>query len=254
VVAGVDELWLQSVVSEETAINQRLQAFSPNERLRLYQTTTPFPVEWLASQEQAFFETLKHPNRQASWLLGRTLLKFLACQQSDLVPLGVENPLDTIEAWQFPHPSCSVSHTEQVAYALVNLNPQSVGSVGLDVEGMSRKPLSLKVLGYLLSESERMDFERVQWGTPEARWDLRYWTAKEALYKATPAEHQGNMQLNSWQVESLNNEGMSEARAVTKTGVLLTGRVFNTITPCLQSRCSISVALVEDLKKARLLH
>jgi phosphopantetheinyl transferase len=254
VVAGVDELWLQSVVSEETAINQQLQAFFPNERLRLYQTTTPFPVEWLTLQEQAFFETLKHPNRQASWLLGRTLLKFLACQQSDLVPLGVENPLDTIEAWHFPHQQCSVSHTERVAYVLVNLNQQSAGSVGLDVEGMSRKPLSLKALGYLLSEAERMDLQRLQLENPEERWDLRYWTAKEALYKATPDEHQGNIQLNSWQMESLNNVGMSQTQAVTKTDVLLTGCVFNTVTPCLQSRCSISVALVEDLKKTRLLH
>ena len=253
-VAGVDELWLQSVVSEETAISQQLQAFFPNEQLRLYQTTTLFPVEWLASQEQSFFETLKHPNRQASWLLGRTLLKFLACQQSDLVPHGVQNPMDTLEAWQFPHPRCSVSHTETVAYGVVNLNPKSVGFIGLDVEGMSRKPLSLKALGYLLSEAERMDLDRLQWENPKARWDLCYWTAKEALYKATPVEHQGNIQLNSWQMESLNNVGMSQAQAVTKTGVLLTGRVFNTVTPCLQSRCSISVALVEDLKKTRLLH
>jgi hypothetical protein len=254
VVAGVDELWLQSVVSEDTAINQQLQTFFPKEQLRLYQTTTPFPMRWLTSQEKAFFETLTHPDRQASWLLGRTVLKFLACQQSGLVPCGVQNLMDTLEAWQFPHPCCSVSHTETVAYGVVNLNLKTSGSIGLDLEGMSRKGLSLKALGYLLSEAERVDLERLQWGNPEARWDLRYWTAKEALYKATPAEHQGNIQLNSWQVESLKNEGMSQARSVTKTGVLLTGRVFNTITPCLQSRCSMSIALVEDVKNTRLLH
>ena len=238
------ECWLQSVVLEETVINQQLEAFFPKEQLRLYQTTTPFPVAWLTSQEQAFFETLTHPKRQASWLLGRTVLKFLACQQSGLVPHGVQNPMDTLEAWQFPHPRCSVSHTEQVAYALVNLNLKTSGFIGLDVEGMSRKPLSLKALGYLLSEAERMDLERLQWKNPEERWDLRYWTTKEALYKATPAEHQGNIQLNSWQVEILKNEGMNEAHVQTKTGELLTGRVFNTITPCLQSRRLISVALV----------
>lgn len=235
---------MQSVVTEKTAINQQLQDFFPNEQLRLYQTTTPFPVEWLTLQEQAFFKTLKHPNRQASWLLGRTLLKFLACQQSDLLPQDVENPLDTLEAWQFPHSRCSVSHTEQVAYALVKLNQQSassISSIGLDVEEMSRKGLSTRALGYLLSEAERVDFEQLQLKNPETRLDLRYWTAKEALYKATPAEHQGDIRFNQWEWLAFG----AKAKAVTRSGVVLQGQVFNTVDNTQENRCCLSVAMVE---------
>ena len=247
-ISVVDEQWLQSVVVEETTMTQPLQTAFPSEQLRLYRTHTPFPIEWLTSQEQTIYSTFTHPKRQASWLLGRTLLKFLACQHPDLVPHGVENPLNTVATWHFPHPQCSVSHTETTGYALVNLNAQTQGSIGLDVEAIGRKPLSKKVLAYLLSETERLDFERLQRAHPQARWDLRYWTAKEALYKATPLQHQATLSLNAWVVQ-LANEGVVQLASVqTQTRQKLSGRVLHHRTPpvthSLEGSCSISVAFV----------
>jgi phosphopantetheinyl transferase (holo-ACP synthase) len=236
--------WLQSVVGEELAITQQLQSVFSGQQLRLYSTTIPFPVDGLTSQEQAFFETLKHPNRQASWLLGRTILKFFACHYPVLLCQGNENPIDTLAAWQFPHPRCSLSHTENIAYGLVNLNRQTTASIGLDIEAIDRPPLSSKALGYLLSETERANFEQLQMKHPETRWDLRYWTAKEACYKATPMKHQNTVRLSRWQLNSLSHAEISQAHVQTATGDVLKSVIFQTCSTQLKNTYFISIAFV----------
>jgi phosphopantetheinyl transferase len=252
-VSVVETQWLESVVLEESAINQQLHDSFHLEQLRLYSTITPFPVEWLTSQEQAFFATLQHPKRQNSWLLGRTLLKFLAFKQPTLVDNLTENNQETIEAWHFPHPHCSLSHTETTGYALINLNTASTQSIGLDVEKLTRKALSKKALAYLLSNEERTCFEQLSVESPNVRWDLHYWTGKEALYKATPAMHQGNIYLNRWKVSlALVQQVMGcSAQVQTPSGIQLEGQVFyqmieEPVTYCLEGSRLISIALVQS--------
>jgi len=202
--------WLYANTALNPCISRHIQQVLACDTLWVYTTQKPLPTAYLTPAEQLVYTQWANKKRQHSWLLGRTLLKYLALQHPTVVSAGCVNALNTPAVWQFPHSYVSLSHTATTAYLLVNtaVVPQPLFYVGLDVEPLVRKPLSNKALRYLLSPVENHAYQKRVAQAPHIRWDLQYWTMKEALYKATPLPYQQCLALSHWQIQSLNRAGV----------------------------------------------
>ena len=116
------------------------------------------PAAALSPGERATLQGLKAERRRESWLRGRAALKAL---------LG---DIDT-STLSFPHPELSLTHTEDIAVAVAC---EGAGGVGVDLEV---RPPSERAARRFLSEEEFAAS-----GGPDG-W-LRFWTVKEACFKA----------------------------------------------------------------------
>lgn len=204
--------WLQANTVLNQSASLAIQTALGCNTLWLYSTKIPFPVACLTEAEQLVYQQWSHANRQRSWLLGRTLLKFIAVNHPTVSPPVAENSvLETaLSVWQFPHTHVSVSHTGTTAYLLINTNVRTTTvGVGLDVECLARKPLSRKALRYLLSPVEYQSYQQLLEEAPQTRWDLQYWTLKEALYKATPLPYQTELFLANWDIQTMQTAQVS---------------------------------------------
>ena len=143
--------------------------------LRVCRVTATAPARTLTSGERHRWRALPSGARRHDWLLGRTALRALLPGGTDTSKLS------------FPHPRVSISHAGNMAVAVAA--PQRAG----DGAGDDRHPAVLGV---------GVDFE--PWRATDPRMArfflrpheqstplglLRAWTAKEACFKAVPANH-----------------------------------------------------------------
>ena len=120
--------------------------------------------------ETSYFRRIKHPNRQASWLSSRYLIKILLETDVFVELLFDTNgkPILNHQGWRL-----SISHTHE--YAAVYLAKDR--EVGLDIESSTRSvaPISHK----FLSQEEWKMLDNDQLDTHL----LLHWGAKETMYK-----------------------------------------------------------------------
>lgn len=217
--------WLQANTVLNQSVSLAIQTALGCSTVWLYTTHVPCPASFLTKAEQVVYAQWHHPNRINSWLLGRTLLKGVALLHPTLLQQEDFNPLDTTVAWQFPHAQVSLSHTATTAYILINTVASHTISIGLDVESLVRKPLSDKALRYLLSAVEYQIYQQRLEQESSARWDLQYWTLKEALYKATPLPYQTELSLANWGIQTMETATLciGHQSFVGKMGTVLLG-------------------------------
>lgn len=125
--------------------------------------TSPIDPADLHPAESLQYKAFQSSERQRHWLLGRTALKLL-------LPVGADT-----SSIAFPHPSLSVTHAPDVAFAA---RIEGVRGTGIDFERSEREP-DPRTARFFLHPQECSAASR-----PEQL--LRLWTVKESLYKATP--------------------------------------------------------------------
>lgn len=139
--------------------------------IRLAAARRPLRPSALTAGEAARWRALPPGPRRNDWLLGRTALRRL---------LGPGDP-DT-SGLSFPHRRWSLTHAGGVAFAVACDTP--VGGVGIDFEP-ARTTVDPRAGRFFLRPAEQ-DWLAALPQRRRARALLRLWTAKEALYKATP--------------------------------------------------------------------
>lgn len=132
--------------------------------VRAHQAVTPLARAGLTAGEGARFGVLPAAGpRRSEWLRGRRALR----------GLGVADTAAIV----FPHPALSLSHGRGVALAV---RCGGVAGVGVDLEAW-RPGLDPRAARFFLSPPEREGLD--------GRELVRRWAVKEALFKATPANH-----------------------------------------------------------------
>jgi len=132
-------------------------------------------TEGLVAVERAYAARLT-PLRRRTWVAGR-----LAARRA-FQKLGIDHPAPILANERGGPKLCgswvvSISHKHNVAVALVA--DSRYGHVGIDVE--MDKPASLRIPGKILTPQEHKDV--IILASPEHAV-LRYFSAKEAIYKA----------------------------------------------------------------------
>lgn len=120
----------------------------------------------LSPGERARLAELKSEKRRRGWLLGRAALKRL------LAGLGENGDTSRIV---FPTPRFSLTHSGHIAIAAA-IPPGAAHGFGVDLE--LHRAMKPGIEKFFLPEEERR--------AVDPSMLLRLWTAKEALYKATP--------------------------------------------------------------------
>lgn len=122
-----------------------------------------------------------HPNRLQQWASGRVALSLAFAAQG--VALGLTDHFDDFQrvrelpAWRF-----SLSHTQGFAAALV---APKARSIGIDIEPRERA-VAEGIVARMHHEADELSLSA-----------LERWCAKEAIFKALPAELQQQIWLNS---------------------------------------------------------
>lgn len=117
----------------------------------------------LHAREDSQYRAIGSVERRRQWLLGRTALH-------QLLPAGTDTGGLT-----FPHPQLSISHTDEVAFAV---QVEHVVGTGVDVELTARRPDPRSARFFLRADERPSELSAAEL--------LRLWTVKEALFKATP--------------------------------------------------------------------
>jgi hypothetical protein len=139
----------------------------------------PCPLHQLSTQERGQYQTLGHPHRQQSWLLGRAALKAL------LMRLG--EPPETSH-FVFPSPWLSLTHyyapkgLASVALAVACPPPLRHACVGLGIDYEPRHRLIAPAAERFYLTSAESAWLAAQPHPAMAR--LHLWTVKEACLKA----------------------------------------------------------------------
>ena len=141
-------------------------------------TRTGLAPAALRADDRVRYGGFRSPLRKADWLRGRHALA--------LVLNALGRPYDAappVASIQFPNRTVSLSHSGGWAVA-VGTASSRVSGIGVDLErGRTPRPQAVR---FYLDESERSWLS----GQPmrsRPRHRLRLWTAKEAVFKADPA-------------------------------------------------------------------
>ncbi|MFQ5525053.1 MAG: 4'-phosphopantetheinyl transferase family protein [Thermoanaerobaculia bacterium] len=139
----------------------------------------------LTPAEDARARRLRHPDAQASFVAGRSLIRFALSQYAEIEPAAWEfgagrqgRPEITGPA-PVPRLRFNLSHTRGLAACVVTAE----ADCGVDVECLERPLRPLRIAEHSFAPEEFEDLER------QASEDLRerffsYWTLKESYYKA----------------------------------------------------------------------
>ncbi|GGK74811.1 phosphopantetheine-binding protein [Mangrovihabitans endophyticus] len=148
--------------------------------VRFFLGREPLPVAELTGGEAAQYAALPpHGPRRRAWLTGRHALR------RALVWTG--RPADTSRV-TFPHDAVSLSYSG--AIAVVAATDGAVAGIGVDVE--TGPPPDIETARVFLRDGELRMLRRL----PPPRQPgalLRWWTVKEALFKADPDNHLGGL-------------------------------------------------------------
>ncbi|MEO7836505.1 MAG: 4'-phosphopantetheinyl transferase superfamily protein [Acidimicrobiales bacterium] len=135
--------------------------------VRVASVSEPVAPVSLTAGEQDQWSALAPGPRRHDWLLGRAALKALLPRDTDTSALA------------FPHPRLSLTHAGGWGFAVEAGG--DVAGVGIDYEAWGR-PADPGTARFFLRPAEQAQVSG-------AESLLRLWTVKEALYKATPDNH-----------------------------------------------------------------
>ena len=184
--------------------------------LRVALTEKPLPEAVLSKLETDRFKALTAPRRRASYLLGRAAVHSLVEDHSLAFPaLG----------YSLSH---SVSATSSLAIAVEATQDAQLLAVGVDIERIS--PRKLGLARRFLNDREFALFESL----PESeRETIRFWTIKEAVWKAAQASAASVALVT--QAEILSLEGAQGLAC-------FEGREYR-FASCLYGYCFVTVAI-----------
>lgn len=139
----------------------------------------------LTAEERATVRRYKHTHVRHQALLARTLLRWVLSQYCPVDPADWRFGRGTfgkpfVAAPEGAFPAFNLSHSAGIVVCAVAWAQH----VGVDVEGMGRRPNCTQLAQRYFAASEAADIARLSEAEQRDRF-LRYWTLKEAYIKAT---------------------------------------------------------------------
>jgi phosphopantetheine--protein transferase-like protein len=153
-----------------------------------------FMRRYLSAAERADYQR-RTPRTARQWLLGRVAVKDAVRQWLWDVGAGPVFPIEVTvsnDAWGRPRVAgpfeepleVSLAHTGSLAAALVGSPNQCPTGVGIDIEQITHR--DERTVAAILTDAERRLVDaRSSSDAQRASWVTRFWTAKEAVAKAT---------------------------------------------------------------------
>lgn len=141
---------------------------------------------WFSPSELHVCKSYRFKKDQHTYLIAHALLRAALSRCCDVHPArwtfhknAYQKPYIS-EPTNTRHLHFNISHTEGMVAAAIT----RIGSIGVDVESLSRETIENGVAQEVLSEVEYRDYMQ-QTGTAQHTRLLQYWTLKEAYVKAT---------------------------------------------------------------------